>query len=51
MARNENDVSPGNISFNIGPIEAGSVPDGGMTLALLGGALAGLAALRRKFIA
>ena len=31
------------------PVEAGSVPDGGTTLVLLGGALTGLGALRRKF--
>ncbi len=38
------DDSSDDISFNIS-----SVPDGGMTLVLLGGALTGLGALRRKF--
>jgi len=52
-----NDPRTGNWAFHILNVESAvvipppSVPDGGTTLALLGGALAGLGALRRKMIA
>jgi hypothetical protein len=45
-----NGLGTNNVVFSA-PTTSGSVPDGGATLVLLGGALTGLAALRRKLIA
>jgi hypothetical protein len=45
------DIAIGGVSSNTGPVDSegpASVPDGGMTLMLLGGALFGLETLRRR---